>query len=391
MNLTSVKVKSTLPKESPYSLSDGMGLYLYVVPTGGRLWRYNYRFNRKQKTMSFGAYPEVSLAEARSLHSEARKILTAGKDPMAERKAVKRAENESLESVGRDWFKDWKGNKDPRYAGYIERWLEGDLYREIGSLPIEKITARELLAMVKGIEARGAQDVARRVLALTSQIFRYAIAHGRATRNPAADFRAGDILKPIVRANHARIDAKEIPELLAAIDKDSGNLQTKLAMKIMAHTFLRMGELLGGRWTEIDFDNKRWNIPKERMKMDSSHIVPLSNQVVTLLKEVEQYTGRGEFIFPSYYSTKKHMSKVTFRKALERMGYSDKMTSHGFRGLASTVLYEHDFDEKHIELQLSHMKRDKVAAAYNHAKYLPQRAKMMQWWSDYLEKQQKSQ
>jgi integrase len=235
------------------------------------------------------------------------------------------------------------------------------------------------------IERRDARDVAKRTHETTSQIFRFAIAHDIATRNPAADFKPSDILAAARTENRARVDVKDLSELLAKMDDYNGDAITRLAMKLMAYTFVRTSELIEAPWTEFDLAPARWTIPAERMKMDTPHIVPLSRQALEVLRALKLLTGNGRLVFPGANDKKKPMSNNTILYALYRLGYRDRMTGHGFRGLASTILNEHDFDEAHIELQLAHIKRDKVAGAYNHAKYLKQRTKMMQWWANFLD------
>jgi integrase len=239
--------------------------------------------------------------------------------------------------------------------------------------------------MIKAIQDRGKLDIAKRALETTGQIFRYAVAHGLAKRNPAADIKPADILKSRQKINHARVDAKELPALLRAIEVYQGKHVTRLAMKLMALTFVRTSELIGGRWYEIDFYAKRWNIPADRMKMKTPHIVPLATQAIEVLELLRTITGSSELLFPGDRNPKKPMSNMTILEALKRMGYKGDMTGHGFRGLAATILNENGFDEQHVDLQLAHMKRNKVTAAYNHAKYLKQRTEMMQWWGDYVE------
>ena len=237
------------------------------------------------------------------------------------------------------------------------------------------------------VEGRGARDVAKRSHETTGQIFRYAIAHGIATRNPAADFKPSDILAEASSENFARVDAKELPNLLLKMESYDGDALTRLAMRLMAYTFVRTSELIESQWPEFDLDHARWDIPAARMKMDTPHIVPLSRQAVEVLRALKLLTGRGRFVFPGANDKNKPMSNNTILFALYRLGYKGRMTGHGFRGLASTILHENNFADAHVELQLAHQKRNKVAAAYNHAKYLIQRGAMLQWWADYLDAQ----
>lgn len=389
MPLTDTSIKKAKPGDKPVKLSDGKGLYLLINPAGSKLWRWKYRVLGKEKVMSLGAYPDVSLARAREGMDKARKILAAGDDPMALRKAHKvasrtAAEN-SFETVARLWWAHWKPSRSEQHAGQVIRRFEANVFPHIGSRPVSEIQAPELVTMLKAIEARGANDLAKRALQTSSQVFRYAIAHGQATRNPATDIKPSDVLASRPKQNLARIDGKQLPGLLRHIEAYQGAATTRLAMKLMAMTFVRTTELIGARWAEFDLDAARWDIPAERMKMKTPHIVPLSVQAVNLLKTLQLITGHSMMLFPGERNHEKSMSNNTILKALERMGYKGRMTGHGFRGVASTLLHEMGFDHAHIELQLAHQERDEVSAAYNHATYLKQRGKMMQHWADYLD------
>jgi hypothetical protein len=269
--LTDAAIKAAKPRKQAYSMSDGGGLYLWITPAGGKLWRWSYRFEGKEKLMTLGAYPYVSLADAREKYSGARTLLAKDIDPMAQRKASKTAKKakaqNSFQSVATKWVQHWHHEKSPRHVAYVKRRMEADILPVLGPRPIASIEAPEVVAMVIAIEERGAGVIARRALQTTAQIFRYGIAHGYTKRNPASEFRAGDILKPIRATNYARIEAKELPDLLRRIEIYQGTHVTRLAMKLMALTFLRTSELIGAPWTEFDLDAARWDIPKERMKM----------------------------------------------------------------------------------------------------------------------------
>jgi integrase len=396
--LTIKEIDGAKPADKPYKLADGAGLCLLVPPSGAKLWRWRYRFAGKEKMMALGEYPLVSLKEARERHAEARKALANGIDPMAERKAEgeakqkeaearqREAEN-SFEDVARGWWNWWLIGKSPRHADTTMRRMEADVFPAYGHKSINEVTASDIRKLMIAVEKRDARDVAKRIHETTSQIFRFAIARDIATRNPAADFKPRDILAEAQTENRARVDAKDLPELLVKIDDYNGDVITRLAMKLMTYTFVRTSEEIEAPWTEFDLDEARWTIPAERMKMKTPHIVPLSRQAVEVLRALKQITGNGHFVFAGSRDKKKPISNNTILYALYRLGYRDRMTGHGFRGLASTILHEKGFDEAHIELQLAHMKRDKVAAAYNQAKYLKQRTEMMQWWADYLDQQ----
>jgi len=267
--------------------------------------------------------------------------------------------------------------------------LKRNVIPAIGHRPISAIEPMELVVMAKAIEERGAADIAKRSLQTTAQILRYAIAHGMISRNPAAEIRPSDILKPTRKKNLARINARELPALLRAIEVYQRTHTTRLAMKLMALTFVRTSELIGARWVEFDLESRRWNIPAGRMKMQTPHIVPLARQTHEVLELLRSITGHEELLFPGALNPKKSISNNTILGALKRMGYGGQMTCHGFRGLASTILHEQGYNHEHIELQLAHAPRNDVSAAYNHALYLEPRAKMMQVWADFLEQAQR--
>jgi integrase len=393
MPLTDTEVRKAKAQNEAYRLSDSGSLYLWVTPAGGKLWRWAYKHESKEKLMSFGKYPEVSLALARERHAEARKLLANGLDPMAQRKAAKTAQKAAVEnsfqSIASLWLEHWQDGKSPRHVEYVKRRMETDILPCLGARPIAEIEAPELVEMAKIIEQRGARDIAKRALETVGQVFRYGIAHGYSKRNPASEIRPSDILKSTHKVNYARVDAKELPQLLRTLEVYQGTHVTRLAMKLMALTFVRTSELIRAKWAEFDLEAARWNIPAERMKMRTPHIVPLARQALDLLDTLRTLSGQGEWLFPGGRSASKPMSNNTILKALERMGYKGRMTGHGFRGLASTVLHEQGYGHEHIELQLAHAPRNAVSAAYNHALYLEPRAKMMQDWADFLERTQR--
>jgi integrase len=391
--LSDIQIRKLKSASAMYRLTDGGGLYLAVTPMGGKLWRWKYRYLGAEKLMSLGKYPDVTIADARQRHADARKVLAAGVDPMAKRKADKAARmasaDNSFKTVAELWLSHWGSGKSARHVDTTRRRLESNVFPVIGPRPIAEIEAPELVEMVKKVESRGAVDLAKRALETTGQIFRYAIAHGQAKRNPAADIRPRDILRPTRKANFARIEAKELPALLRAIEVYRGKVITRLAIKFLALTFVRTGELIGARWEEIDLGCRRWKIAAERMKMKTPHIVPLADQALELLGLLHTLTGNREFLFPGDVDHKKPMSNNTILCSLKRMGYGGVMTGHGFRGLASTLLHEQGWPHEHIELQLSHTPRNAVSAAYNHALYLEPRKTMMQHWANFLERTQR--
>jgi integrase len=391
--LTDTEIKKAKAAEKAYSLGDRGGLYLWVKPTGGKLWRWSYRFEGKEKLMSLGKYPDVSLAQARERHSEARKLFATGVDPMAQRKAEKTAEKvaveNSFQSVATRWLEHWQDGKSPRHVDYVKRRIETDILPCLGARPIAEIEAPELVAMTNAIQDRGARDIAKRALETVGQVFRYSIAHGYSKRNPSCEIRPSDILKSTRKVNYARVDARELPALLRNIEVYQGTHVTRMAMKLIALTFVRTSELIGAKWTEFDMEAGRWDIPAERMKMRTPYIVPLPRQALEVLDTLRTLTGQSEWLFPGDRNASKPMSNNTILKALERMGYKGRMTGHGFRGLASTILHEQGYAHDHIELQLAHAPRNAVSAAYNHALYLEPRARMMQDWADFLERTQR--
>jgi integrase len=389
MKLTDREIKAAKPKEKPYSLPDGHGLVLYVRPSGAKWWRYRYRFNGTAKMLSIGVYPDVTLKEARNQQTRFKELLAQDIDPSQYRQEQKQiaaiaAEN-SFESVARLWWKQWSAARNQRHASYTIRRLEADIFPVIGSKPVHEMTAPILLMAIKKIEARGALDIAKRALTTCNQVLRYAVAHGLAERNPAADIRPSDVLKPAKKTNYARLSEKELPELLLKIDAYDGQPLTRLALQLMTLTFVRTSELIGARWQEIDLAKKEWRIPAERMKMKTTHIVPLSDQAIAVLQELKNLEADEVLLFPSEKRDGKSMSNNTILYALYRLGYHSRMTGHGFRGIFSTIAHERGYNHDHIELQLAHSKRDAVSASYNHALYLEPRAKMMQEWADYLD------
>jgi integrase len=368
-------------------------MYLEVTAPGGKYWRLKYRHGGKEKRLALGVYPEVSLAQAREARNTARKVLAAGDDPSQIKRDAKLTkaidDANTFEKVSRLWWAHWKGPKSPRHADYVIRRLEADVFPELGSRPVASVTAPQLLAMAKKIEARGAVDIAKRSLQTCGQILRYAVAHGLIERNPAADVKPADALKSRKKENYARLDAKEMPELLRKIEAYQGSAYTRLAMKLMALTFVRTGELIAARWAEFDLEAGQWRIPAERMKMRTPLIVPLAAQAIEVLQSLQTISGEKSLLFPGERDHEKPMSNNTILGALKRMGYAGRMTGHGFRGVASTVLHEKGYGHHLIELQLAHQERNSTVAAYNHATYLADRTAMMQGWADHIDKLRK--
>lgn len=390
MPLTDPKIRNAKPKAKSYRLTDGGGMYLEVMPNGSKYWRWKYRFDSKEKRLALGVYPAITLAAARLKRDAQRKLLKdKGSDPLQARREDKiaskiRAGN-TFESIARLWWNHWKDVRSSRHADYVLRRLEADIFPVLGGKPLAEISAPQLLAVIRAIEKRGALDIAKRALQTCGQIFRYAVAHGICERNPVADIKPQDALKPRSKENYARLSAAEFPDLLRKIETYVGALTTRLALRLMALTFVRTSELIGARWEEFDMKAAEWRIPAERMKMKSPHIVPLSKQAIATLQELFSITGTNELLFPGERDHQKPMSNNTILYALYRMGYHSRMTGHGFRGLASTILHESGYRHDYIELQLAHQERDEISAAYNHALYLKERRGMMQAWADMLD------
>jgi integrase len=390
MTLTDAAARNAKPREKPYKLSDGHGLYLQVEPSGSKLWRLKYRFNEKEKRLSFGAYPAVTLAQAREHQLEARRLLGTGIDPGEYKKQTRRAAvvagANTFEAVGREWFLKFSSVWAESHSSKVLLRLENDVFPWLGSRPIALIEADELLETIRRTEARGAHETAHRCLGYCGQIFRYAIATGRAKRNPAADLR--EALPPVKSTHFASItDPKGVGGLLRAIDGYHGALMTRCALRLAPLTFVRPGELRKAEWAHFDLVTAEWRIPGERMKMGRDLIVPLSRQALDVLRDLHPLTGHGQYLFPSTQRNIRPMSENTVNAALRRLGFTgDEMTGHGFRAMARTILDEVlGYRVEWIEHQLAHEVRDHNGRAYNRTAFLQQRKEMMQGWADYLD------
>ena len=388
MPLTDTAIRNAKSKERLYKLFDEKGLYLLVNKVG-KYFRFDYRYAGKRKTLALGVYPDVKLAEARKKRDEARKLLQNGVDPAQYRKETKAMQKQqaanSFEAVAREWFTKYNHIWTEGHSRTIISRLELNIFPWLGTRSVASITAPELLAALRRIEKRGALETAHRVKQICGQVFRYAIATGRAERDPSADLRGA--LPPTKPKRMSTItDPKQIGELLRAIDGYEGHLITICALRLAPLVFVRPGELRQAEWQEIDFERAEWKIPAGKMKMRSPHIVPLSTQAVEILREIEPLTNKGRYVFPSLRTAERPMSNNTILAALRRLGYAkEEMSGHGFRAMASTVLHEQGWPSDIIERQLAHAERNSIKAAYNHAQHLPKRRKMMQAWADYLE------
>lgn len=386
MPLTEFAARNTKPAERPRKLADAGGLFLLLVPTGARWWRLKYRFNGREKLLSLGVYPHVSLKQARGKRDAAKKLIAAGTDPSAERRTAKAALGTTFERVAREWMAMQAGKLAPITLKKCAWMLDTHVFPTLGTQPVAKITAAEMLRVIRAIEAGGTHETAHRTKQRCGQILRYAVATGRAERDVTADLRGA--LAPVVSKNHPSItDPARIGELLRAIDGYGGQPATEAALRLAPLVFVRPGELRMAEWREFDLDAGEWRIAASRMKMQEAHIVPLARQAVTLLLKLHAITGDGKYVFPSLRTADRPLSDNTINAALRRLGYSkDEMTGHGFRSMASTLLNEQGFPPDVIELQLAHAERNKVRAAYNKAQRLAERRKMMQVWADYLDK-----
>ena len=383
--LSEMKIRAARPRERAYKLFDERGLFMLVTPTGGRLWRFRYRLGGVEKLLTLGAYPDVPLKRAREKREDARKLVADGIDPNVKRRAEKSAHANTFEAIADEWLDLQRKTLAAETLEILGTRLKSFLYPYVGRRPITSISARELLAALRRIEARGTHETAHRVRSLAGRVFRYAVATGRAQHDIAADLK--DALAPVATRNFASVtEPARFGELLRAIDGYSGQPITAMALKLAPLVFVRPGELRGAEWSEFDLEGAEWRIPAVRMKMGEQHIVPLSRQAVAILRELQILTGGGRYVFPSLLSAERPMSDNTISAALRRLGYtSDEQTGHGFRSMASTLLNEQGFPPDVIELQLAHGERNKVRAAYNRAQRLGERRKMMQEWGDFLD------
>lgn len=391
MPLTDTAIRNAKPSDKPQKLFDGGGLFLLVTPAGGKWWRLKYRHGGKEKLLSFGTYPDVSLKDARDRREDARKLVANGDDPAIAKVAAKVAARLTAANTFEAVANEWLTNQAKKHSDATQKKhkliLANDLSPWLGKRPINEIKAPELLTVIRRIESRGANELAHRALRLTGKIFQYGIVTGRAERNSALDLRGA--LEPVVAGHHAAItDPKEVGGLLRAMEAYTGSFIVKCALQLSPMVFTRPGELRNAEWSEFDLDNAEWTIPAEKMKMKVLHLVPLSSQAVAILRELHPMTGHGRFLFPSVRTGERPMSDNTVNAALRRLGFAhDEMTGHGFRALARTILDEvlgvrPDF----IEHQLAHAVRDPNGRAYNRTSHLPERRKMMQQWADYLDK-----
>jgi len=396
--LTDIQPRTAKPKDKSYKLSDGGGLYLLVNTDGAKYWRMDYRFAEARRTLAFGKYPDVTLAEARAKRLAARKLLDQGIDPSQDKKERQREQNEANANTFEKLAREWHTNKLPTWRpstakDTINR-LEADIFPEIGNMPVGAIKHQHMIAALRKIEKRGAHEIAHRIKATCARVFSYASQQGIENRNPAADLK--DVLKPVIAGHFAAITTDELPTFLAAMDKNDARLfkPTRIALRLMMLVFLRTSELIETPWSEIDLEAGEWIVPWQRMKRGkltvnpdkTDHHVCLSSQALDLLRELHALTGGGKYLFPNQRDHQKPMSNGAILAALKRMGYQNRMTGHGFRALAMSTIKERlGYRHEVVDRQLAHAQQNKVDAAYDRAKFLAERRVMMQDWANYID------
>lgn len=391
MKLNDRQIKNAKPAEKPFKLNDGKGLYLYINTSGGKLWRFDFSYNGKRKTLSIGKYPTVSLVEARAAAENARRLLVSGQDPSEAKQQEKRerqaAALNTFEAIARRWHSDnlirWKEN----HAARVLRYFETDVFPVIGAMPIQEIRVSDIKTVLDGVMTRGVNNTAEKIREWTGAIFDYAVMLEVVETNPAYSLRK---YIPAKQTDHRpALPREELTEFFRRLILAEIEPQNRIALILNMLTFLRSTELRGGQWNEIDFDAAIWTVPAQRMKHEKTapkppHAVPLADWTLELLAELKELTGNTPFLFPSRTKTDGFISDATISRIIERMGYKGRVTPHGFRSLASSVLNEQGFNPDAIERQLAHIENNKIRAAYNRADYLNERKEFMQWYSDFL-------
>lgn len=391
--LTAVQVRNAKPKNKPYKLSDGHGLYFHVAKSGNKTWRYRYKIEGRESTFILGEYPKMNLSAARKARGEARELVCQGINPAQQRKEQKQAaiarqreasevSENCFEAVAFEWMSQQKERWSRDHANAVRATLERDAFPILGNLPVESIQPPMVLRVIRSIESRGALEIAHKVLQRMNAVFRYAVQTGKATYNPAADMKG--VLKTRKVVHRAALSREEMPDFLKALSVADIHVTTKLALQFTILTAARSNETRGAVWEEIDLDEAIWRIPALRMKMTTPHNVPLSKQAVAILERVGNLYGREGYIFPGIRDHSKQLSENTMLYALYRLGYHSRATVHGFRAVFSTIANESGFDGDVIEKALAHEQRNKVRAAYHRSEYIEQRRKLMQWWADLL-------
>ncbi|EER5803945.1 tyrosine-type recombinase/integrase [Escherichia coli] len=391
MPLNDMQIRRAKPEAKAYTFGDGLGLSLLIEPNGSKSWRFRYRYAGKPKMISLGVYPTITLADARSRRDEARKLVAEGKNPSEVRKEQKLAmqtESENaFEKIAREWHQLKSAKWSAGYASDIMEAFKNDIFPYVGTRPVGEIKPLELLNVLRKIEKRGALEKMRKVRQRCSEVFRYAIATGRAEYNPAADLSSA---LEVHQSNHFPfLKADEIPDFLRALEGYSGSKLVQIATKLLMITGVRTIELRAALWQEFDLDNAIWEIPAERMKMRRPHLVPfepprLSSQAVDLLNELKIMTGNYRYVFPGRNDPNRPMSEASINQAIKRIGYGGKVTGHGFRHTLSTILHEQGFESAWIEIQLAHVDKNSIRGTYNHAQYFSGRKSMMDWYSNLI-------
>ncbi|MEK0169822.1 tyrosine-type recombinase/integrase [Pseudescherichia vulneris] len=384
MPLNDMQIRRAKPADKPYTLGDGQGLSLLIEPNGSKSWRFRYRFAGKPKMISLGVYPTITLADARSRRDDARKLVAEGKNPSEVRKeqkiALQTVSENAFEKIATEWHKMKSAKWSAGYASDIMEAFQNDIFPYVGSRPVGKIKPLELLNVLRKIEKRGALEKMRKVRQRCSEVFRYAIATGRAEFNPAADLSSA---LEVHQSNHFPfLKADEVPGFLRALDSYTGSRLVQIATKLLMITGVRTIELRAALWSEFDLDNAIWEIPAERMKMRRAHLVPLSTQALDLLNELKIIAGNYRYVFPGRNDPNKPMSEASINQVIKRIGYAGRLTGHGFRHTLSTILHEQGFESAWIEIQLGHIDKNMIRGTYNHAQYLSQRRQMMEWYSN---------
>ncbi|MGQ8745096.1 tyrosine-type recombinase/integrase [Klebsiella pneumoniae] len=387
MKLNARQVDTAKPREKAYQLADGAGLYPEVVPSGSRYWRMKYRFNGKEKRMAFGVYPAVSLAQARALRDEAKKKLAEGIDPSFAKKEEKLVRDVRLHNTFQAVALEWHGTKVSRWSeGYASDIIEAfnkDIFPYIGQQPVNEIKPLVLLNVLRRMESRGATEKAKKVRQRCSEVFRYAIVTGRAEYNPAADLTSA--MSGHESKHYPFLTVEELPDFFKALSGYTGSPLIVLAARLLILTGVRTGELRGAFWSEFDLEKAVWEIPAERMKMKRPHLVPLSTQALEIVQQLKVMSGQYPLVFPGRNDPRKTMSEASINQVFKRIGYTGKVTGHGFRHTMSTILHEEGFNTAWIETQLAHVDKNAIRGTYNHALYLEGRKEMMQWYGNYVD------
>lgn len=386
MPLNDMQIRRAKPEAKAYTLGDGQGLSLLIEPNGSKSWRFRYRFAGKPKMISLGVYPTITLADARSRRDDARKLVAEGKNPSEVRKeqkiALQTKSESAFEKIATEWHQMKSAKWSEGYASDIMEAFQNDIFPYVGTRPVGEIKPLELLNVLRKIEKRGALEKMRKVRQRCSEVFRYAIATGRAEFNPAADLSSA---LEVHQSNHFPfLKADEIPDFLRALDSYTGSRLVQIATKLLMITGVRTIELRAALWSEFDLDNAIWEIPAERMKMRRAHLVPLSTQALDLLRELKTFSGYYIYVFPGRNDPNKPMSEASINQVIKRIGYGGKVTGHGFRHSLSTILHEKGYNTSWIEMQLAHVDKNSIRGTYNHAQYLDKRMIMMQWYSDQI-------